>query len=481
MTGAGGRARRLATGWLLITLLTVAAAQTTSERLQQLQRDLQEQKQLSTQQAQQLSRLRENIQNLSAQQKQTLARLETLAAGVGQVEQEVVTLTTRVSLAERVLADTTSRLNVTQTRVDRLRGDVREILNTQYRDRSGRYLQLLSQSRSLSDLLIRVKYANLAGQYNVQIIETLRLEVQNLASQQALQASQARSLKESQAQRAAALARLRERRQQQAALLAQLRRSEQGQRTLAAQQQAERALTVNTIDQLVGQVVAERARLEAERQRRLAEERRRREEEQRRLREAQERARLEALRLARLRAQQERQRQLAVQRETAARQAAQEAAQREREQQVQREQEALRARQQQVQAEQDQADVQLAPLPPLSGPLGFPLPGGRVSAPYGTNGAPWVILQGNESSQAVAALPGNVWTVSLYASLGYVVLVDHGGSVTAYMGLRDPLVSVGDRVSRGTPLGTVGGSQIFGPLNMAFQLRRGSEIVAPGF
>lgn len=471
MTGAGGRARRLATGWLLVALLMTAAAQTTSERLQQLQRDLQEQKQLSTQQAQQLTRLRQNIQNLSAQQKQTLARLETLAAGVGQLEQELEALTTRVALAERVLADTTSRLTVTQTRVDRLRGDVREILNTQYRDRSGRYLQLLSQSRSLSDLLIRVKYANLAGQYNVQVIEALRLELQNLASQQALQASQAKSLRESRAQRAAALARLRERRQQQATLLAQLRRSEQGQRTLAAQQQAERVLTVRTIDQLVGQVVAERARLEAERQRRLAEERRRREEEQRRIREAQERARLEALRLARLRAEQERQRVAA----------AQIAAQREREAQVQRERDALRARQQQVQAEQVQADIQLAPLPPLSGPLGFPLPGGRVSAPYGTNGAPWVILQGDESSRAVAALPGNVWTVSLYASLGYVVLVDHGSSVTAYMGLRDPLVSVGDRVERGTPLGSVGGSQIFGPQNMAFQLRRGTDIVSPGF
>lgn len=461
----------MVSAWLLVALLVTAGAQTTSQRLQQLQRDLQEQKQLSTQQAQQLNRLRQNIQNLTAQQKQTLARLETLAAGVGKVEQEVVSLTTRVALAERVLADTTSRLNVTQTRVDRLRGDVREILNTQYRDRSGRYLQLLSQSRSLSDLLIRVKYANLAGQYNVQVIETLRVEVQNLASQQALQVAQAKSLKEAQTQRAAALARLRERRQQQAVLLAQLRRSEQGQRTLAAQQQAERALTANTIDGLVGQVVAERTRLEAERQRRLAEERRRREEEQRRLREAQERARLEAIRLARVRAEQE-QRRVA---------AAQVAAQREREAQVQRERDALRARQQQVQAEQTQADIQLAPLPPLSGPLRFPLPGGRVSAPYGTNGAPWVILQGADSSQAVAALPGNVWTVSLYASLGYVVLVDHGSSVTAYMGLRDPVVSVGDRVERGTPLGSVGGSQIFGPQNMAFQLRQGTEIVSPGF
>ncbi|WP_244944496.1 peptidoglycan DD-metalloendopeptidase family protein [Deinococcus metallilatus] len=57
-----------------------------------------------------------------------------------------------------------------------------------------------------------------------------------------------------------------------------------------------------------------------------------------------------------------------------------------------------------------------------------------------------------------------------YASLGWVVLLDHGPTVTAYFGLQDARVQVGERVARGTPLGTIGGSPIFGPGRMAFQV-----------
>ncbi|WP_412029587.1 murein hydrolase activator EnvC family protein [Deinococcus yunweiensis] len=463
-----GRSGRV---WALAALLTTAAAQTTSERLEQLQQQLQQQQQLSARQAQQLQNLRANIASLSAQQKQTLARLETLAASVGVLEQQVATLTARVALAERALADTTSQLAVTQTRVERLRGDVREILATQYRDRSGRYLQLLSQSTSLSDLLIRVKYANLAGQYNVKVIETLRGEVQVLRTQQAQQTQQAQAVKTAQAQRTAALTRLQTQRQQQTALLAQLRQTEAGQRTLAARRQAEQALTTGTINSLFTQVVTERARIEAERQRRLAEERRRREEEARRIREAQERARLEAIRLARVRAEQERRRVAASQL----------AAQRQREQQLQQERSALQARQNQVQAEQQEAEIQLAPLPQTGGSLAFPLPGGRVAAPYGREGAVWVVLGGADASTATAARAGNVLAASLYGTLGYVIIVDHGSLLTAYMGLREPTVSVGDRVQQGTPLGSIGGSPVFGPGRMGFSVKRGDAYVNPGF
>lgn len=452
----------------------------TSERLEQLQRELQQQRQLSADRARELETLRRSIQNLSAQQRATLARLDTLAAGAARLENEVAVVTARVALAERALADTAEQLKVTQARVERLQNDVREVLLLQYRDRSGRYLQLLSQSSSLSDLLIRLRYANMAGEYNTRVIESLAGEVKVLAEQREQQTRQARDLRTLQAQRTAALKALTAQRAEQNRLLAQLRSSEAGKRTLAAQRQAEQALAARTVDALVGQVVAERGRLEAERQRRLEEERRRREEEARRIREAQERARQEALRLARLRAEQERvARQRAADAQAARQRAAQQAAQAQREAQVQREQAALQQRSEQVQQAQVRVEQQLAPLPDLSGPLGFPLPGGRVQTPYGSGGSPWVVLSGGP--QAVAALEGNVLAVTYYASLGWVVLVDHGASVTAYFGLRDPLVSVGNRVGRGTPVGTVGGSSIIGPDSMAFQLRRGGVPVSPGF
>jgi len=102
--------------------------------------------------------------------------------------------------------------------------------------------------------------------------------------------------------------------------------------------------------------------------------------------------------------------------------------------------------------------------------MGFPLPGGSVAQPYGEGGALWSVLQGAEGGQAVAALDGNVIATTNYASLGWVVLIDHGATVTAYFGLQDAQVQVGARVSRGTPLGTVGGSPVFGPGRMAFQV-----------
>ncbi|GAA5532902.1 murein hydrolase activator EnvC family protein [Deinococcus aluminii] len=473
---------------------------TTSQRLQQLERDLQQQRQLGAQQRQELERLRANIQSLTAQQRQTLDRLDVLAGQVASLENETAVLAARVALAQRQLADTTAQGQVTQARVTQLQQDVRELLGALYRERSGRYLQLLSQARSLSDLLIRLKYANMAGQHNVAVIETLRQEVRTLETQRTQQARQAADLQALQTQRVAKLTQLRDRRAEQQGLLASLKRSEQGQRTLATHTQAQQALTAQTIDELVGKVVQERARIEAERRRRLEEERKRREAELRRIREAQERARQEALRLARLRAEQERQARLARERaaaEAAARAraqaqaaaqaraeaeararaqaaaqaaAARDATQRQRQAQLQQEQAALQQRETQVQQATVRVEQALAPLPPVSGPVGFPLPGGSVSQPYGQGGAQWSVLQGAGDGQAVAALDGNVIATTYYASLGWVVLLDHGPTVTAYFGLQDARVQVGERVARGTPLGTIGGSPIFGPGHMAFQV-----------
>jgi len=130
-------------------------------------------------------------------------------------------------------------------------------------------------------------------------------------------------------------------------------------------------------------------------------------------------------------------------------------------------------------------EQQIAPLPPSSGPSGFPLPGGQVSQGYGANGAQWVVLSAPGGTQAAATAAGNVIAATYYNSLGWVILVDHGATVSAYFGLQDPQVSVGNRVAQGTPLGAIGGSPIFGPDRMAFQLNRvaGStrQPVNPGF
>ena len=480
---------------LLLGMTVLTGAQTTSERLQQLQRDLQQQKNLNDQQAKQLKDLRARLENLTAQQKATLDRLDALAVSVADLENQLASATARVALAERQLDETTAQLALTQARVESLKADVRGVLNGLYRERSGQYLALMTQSRSLSDLLIRLDYANMSGQHNVQVINNLRSTAELLTAQQETQTRQSEQLKALQAERAAKLAALRAKRTEQQALLAQLRKSAEGQKAIAVRTQAQQALTAQSIDQLVGQVVKERARIEAERRRRLEEERKRREAEARRIAAEQERARQEAIRLAKLKAEQERkareererlareraaeaarQRQLALEREQAALRARQQA--------LERERAALRARQAQVQQAQQQATADLQPLPLTSstGPVGFPLAGGQISAPYGANGAQWVLLSGPTGGQATAALEGNVLAATYYASLGWVVLLDNGnGIVTGYFGLSDASVSVGDRVNRGAPVGVIGGSPIFGADRMAFQLRQNGTPVAPRF
>ena len=63
--------------------------------------------------------------------------------------------------------------------------------------------------------------------------------------------------------------------------------------------------------------------------------------------------------------------------------------------------------------------------------------------------------------------------VTNYASLGWVVLVEHSASLaTAYIGLDVPSVDVGTRVQQGQALGSIGGSPVFGAGRMAFQVNR---------
>ncbi len=116
------------------------------------------------------------------------------------------------------------------------------------------------------------------------------------------------------------------------------------------------------------------------------------------------------------------------------------------------------------------------------GDIGFPLPGGQVTAAFNTSG-PWTILSGDSGAQAVAVAEGNVITAANYANLGWVVIVDHGPISSSYFGLLSPLVQVGDRVSRGQPVGIIGGSPQFGPTSMALVLTQIStrQSVRPPF
>ncbi len=464
---------------------------TTSQKLQRLQQQLAAQKQLSSAQKAQLETLRKNIASLSAQQKDVLGQIDTLENRISALQNQKLRLEQRIRAALGELAKTRTQVTLTTSRVARLQADVRQLLELLYRERSGQYLRLINQASSLSDLVIRARYANMGGQHNVSVIEDLRSQRQNLKTQQAQQTAQTAQLQDLRSEQLTQLTNLRDARSQQQALVARLQQSQAGKQALALQTQAQQALTAQSINALVGGIVAERTRIEQERRRRIEAERVRRAEELRRIREAQERARQEALRLAAIR---EAQRQEALRQETLrraraeaaaaaqaraaalarerARAAADQQAGRQRAAANAQEQSSLQERAAQIEAQQRQAAVELAPLPPASGPLGFPLPGGSVVSAFSV-AVPWTVLSGADGSQAVAAQGGNVLAVTNYASLGWVVLIEHSATLaTAYIGLDSPNVDVGARVSQGQPLGTIGGSPVFGAGKMAFQVNR---------
>lgn len=481
---------------------------TTSQKLQQLQQQLAAQKQLSSAQQSQLETLRKNIASLSAQQRDVLGQIDTLENRIAALQNQKLRLEQAIRGALADLGQTRGQVARTSERVTRLQADVRQLLELLYRERSGQYLRLLNQASSLSDLVIRSRYANMGGEHNVAVIEDLRTQRLSLQTQQAQQTAQTARLQDLRSQQLAQLTTLRDARSQQQALVARLQQTQAGKQALALQTRAQQALTVQSINDLVGAVVSERSRIEAERRRRIEAERLRRAEELRRIREAQERARQEAARLAAIREaqRQEALRQAAIQeaqRQEALRQAALRraqaqaaaAAQAQAEAQARieaeqarvaaeqrasqqrasanaQEQSSLRARASQIQVQQQQAAVELAPLPAASGPLGFPLPGGAVVTPFSV-AVPWTLISGPAGAQAVAAAGGNVLAVTYYASLGWVVVVEHSPVLaTAYIGLDSPSVDVGARVAPDQALGTIGGSPVFGAGRMAFQVNR---------
>ncbi|MFC6617488.1 M23 family metallopeptidase [Deinococcus radiophilus] len=485
--------------WLALGLLalgTWTAAQTTQQPGDPLQQQLEQQQAVGERQRELLAEIRSAIEGLTEQEEATLAQLDGLNA-------EIDRLRGATELLELRQQRTAARLNTTQrdivalqARVGQLRGSVSAGLNSLYRERSAEYLALLSQSQSLPDLLLRLRWANYAGDRQVTLIQELQLEEARLGAQLAQQREDQAQLKAYQVERETALGQLAARQAEAQTLLAKLRQSAEGQRLLALQGQAELQQTGQNIEVLLDTAVQQQAALEQQRQRDLAQQRQREEEAAARLRAA-EAASQAAARAAASASAAPRPTPPASTATTAAQPtpaappstpapalapppatsrpsaapsvssapAAQPLPAPPSAEQLAE----LRA---QVEVGEQLTAAQLAPVQARLDDLQLPLPGAQVAERFSTE-TPWTVLKAAGHAQAAAAEEGVVLAVTSYNSLGWVVLLDHGeGMVTAYLGLDQPEVSVGDRLAQGDPLGAVGGSPVFGPGAMAFQVSR---------
>lgn len=501
-----------------------------------LQGQLQEQQAISKRQQAALAEIRGNLSSLSAEEQATLKKLDTLNADIDRLRGQTGAIEAQLKQTEESLHSSGRDALALQTRVEALRRTVALNLGVLYRQRSSDYLSLLAQAQTLPELLLRLRWANYAGEQQVARIQELDAETARLQGELAAQTKAREDLQTLQTQRRAALDELAQRQAEAQTLLASLRQSAEGQRLLEVQGQAELQQTGENINLLVGAALKQRETLEAQRQRELQAKKQREQEAAARLRAA------EAARERLAATQQAAREVLATQAPTPAavpaapgagvasapssnpssKQASQSQSgpNQAKQNQIPQNQipqaqvptpapaqaqpspapqeaasapaaslptvrttpaapaptaslptpQQLGTARVQAEAQAQLTEAQLAPLRGQLDALAFPLLRGSVSEAYSPE-TPWTVLRGSGPAQAAA--DGIVLAVTSFSSLGWVVLLDNGGGlVTAYLGLTDPLVTVGERVPQGAALGDIGGSPVFGPDSMAFQVSR---------
>lgn len=132
-----------------------------------------------------------------------------------------------------------------------------------------------------------------------------------------------------------------------------------------------------------------------------------------------------------------------------------------------------------------------------------PAPSRHSDAPRNLSGAPWsgrwpingvvasgygqgeginkngVMLSAPEGTPIHALRAGQVVFASWLNGFGYLVIVDHGSSLSVYAHNQRNTVSVGDNVKRGTVIGNVGDTGGLSSPALYFEVRRGGKPINP--
>jgi len=252
-------------------------------------------------QAQQIAGLERDIAGLSAQERQVQGQLEVSNTRIADLDNQKRDVEAQILDTQSKIADLESQIAVTEARVARQRAAVNALLLRMYKNKSGDFVKLVSRAESMHDLLLRAQYANILSSADLQLIATLKLDLEKLGTQRQNLVALTDQLNSLQRQLIAKLDGLKVQRQNQKSAIANLQQSKAGRsalklETVRAQQRTEAQMQV-----LVGNMAQERARLEDARQARL---KALAIEQARRIEEARQIA-LEKARLARLAAEAE--------------------------------------------------------------------------------------------------------------------------------------------------------------------------------
>ncbi|GEM48184.1 M23 family metallopeptidase [Deinococcus cellulosilyticus] len=471
---------------LLTALLVTAASAQTTRQLQSLEEQLKQARIVREQQQKRLDDLRINLQALSIQEQAALGTLGEVNSRLQQLEKERLAVERDIDFKKAQIANLDSQIDITDARNNRLTTQVQNLMRTLYREKSNLYIELLGREKNFYDVLIRRHYLDILSKQDLTVIEELRNTKKQLATQKAELAKLTTDLNSLQRQLLDKLEAVKDEKSRQQQAINSLKKTKAGQQALVYQTSQAAVQTQQDIANIFNNILAERARIEAERKRREEEERKRREAEQRRL--AEQKARLEQQRrLAEEKARLEQQKKLAEQKARLEQQKklADFKAEQER---IKKEQAAIKAREDQLKQQAAVSARNNAPLPSSVGTLSFPIKGGRVVVPYG-NGQLSTSIAGNQANAPVtAAAEGRVISITVNPNLGTMIMLAHNDAntmYTIYTGLQSPTVGLDQRVSRGQVIGYTGGSPVLDPNTFDFwvAVRSGGQTsyISPGF
>lgn len=163
-------------------------------------------------------------------------------------------------------------------------------------------------------------------------------------------------------------------------------------------------------------------------------------------------------------------------------QAEEERLQREAAQAFLRDRQQAEALEQQAAETRERLDNLTQPLLPSTSDYQWPVPSPSIASRFGFENNSWLALRANVPNAPVTAIEAGVVrsATRLSANDGYLVAILHANDlVVSYTNLQQPLVSAGQRVSKGELLGYLGGGTLVQPDILKLWVMVGTTFVDP--
>jgi septal ring factor EnvC (AmiA/AmiB activator) len=432
---------------LLALLCLVAAAQTSSPQLEQLQRDLREQQRVRDLSNSRAKGLQNSIQSLNATERVLNARVSELNSRLTKLERERATTQKQLAQTEDKSQSLGLEIRMLEAKIAYGKQQLGILIKTLDKDRSKRYVRLLVRADNAFDLAVKARDLDAIQDVNLNVIDELNINADLLTSKNREYLGVIAKLNQYQRLLETKTAEINRNQTKLKATITDLQKTRAGQQALQLQAVRSAQSASANASSIYSSLLAEKSRLaEIRRQRAIEAERKRRAEIQRKAEEAARIARIrdEKAKAAARRLEEERQARAAV------------------------------------------VVAKATPifLPTNVGQFLFPLSGGGIFADFGSEGNDYMSIRGSSGAAVSAAANGTVMRVETIGSnYGYYVVIAHTEDlvslVTMYGNLQYPNVVAGQDVRVGQIIGNVGGGALFSDNELHFHVVRSGVFVNP--